>query len=825
MTALAQVVIATGTTETVPGTLSTPFVPPPRTTISPFWLRSSYDLLVLGHLRILNDGVVDTGHAGVFGGQISLHGPNALLRSRTVLRIGGFYANEADTPFTDMINGSGSLLVEGGARVESDFWISMGDLSELGDRAEGRLVIRGNGSTVVTRLLTTFPTAGTNTIDILDGGTLVTANAALFGSQINREETTVATVSGAGSRWDSLDIDVNRSELVVAQGGAINSERITSEFGRLTIGGAIGVAEEGRQSAVAPGVLNVGRILVFDESSLNFNHTSDSYRFDSLFGRSSYSPPWAPAVAELTINVFSGTTILTAVQDDSKLKALMLVKGGTLLVDGFVYGDAFVNTGVFGGAGRISGDIRVNAGGVLSPGNGLGTFQANGNLQFLPGSVFRIDASATDADRMLVGGTATISGARVSVVAQGSGFRPFNDYLILRADGGIDGRFDAVDVDYAFLRGVLLYSPQTVTLRLLRNDVALPAVAITPNQRATAAAVDRLGATNPLWLEILTMDAESARSAFDQLSGDAYPSARTMLFDRAIRVGDTAALASGRTPAVDERGRVWASALAGWGDTSGHGNAGDTSHSGNGVLVGGDASLANWRVGGYFGRGDLRNQIDSRSATTHGQDTHLGAYLVHQRGDWTFSGGVGRSWYELRQQRSVNIGTNRSSLTSTYGADSVVARAEISRGMQMDGTKLEPYLGFGALHVSTDPFIETVGEAALRGDASEDELRYAALGVRVERAFGANDRLHFFGSIEGRRLFGDTSPGTDLAFVSAPNVEYPSQGVPMNRSSVKAEIGLFAALAENVSATAGYTGQFASADRGHAINAALQIRF
>ncbi|MCZ7080248.1 hypothetical protein, partial [Salmonella enterica] len=68
-------------------------------------------------------------------------------------------------------------------------------------------------------------------------------------------------------------------------------------------------------------------------------------------------------------------------------------------------------------------------------------------------------------------------------------------YNILQAAGGITGSFGAVLPNYLFIGGTLNYAANGVQLDVARTN-SFASVAVTPNQRAVAAAADQLGAGN-----------------------------------------------------------------------------------------------------------------------------------------------------------------------------------------------------------------------------------------------------------------------------------------------------------------------------------------
>ncbi|WP_163769000.1 hypothetical protein, partial [Providencia stuartii] len=52
---------------------------------------------------------------------------------------------------------------------------------------------------------------------------------------------------------------------------------------------------------------------------------------------------------------------------------------------------------------------RINAGGVLAPGNSIGTIPVAGNLSFAAGGGYRVEVAPGGADRTNVSGTASLA--------------------------------------------------------------------------------------------------------------------------------------------------------------------------------------------------------------------------------------------------------------------------------------------------------------------------------------------------------------------------------------------------------------------------------
>ena len=191
------------------------------------------------------------------------------------------------------------------------------------------------------------------------------------------------------------------------------------------------------------------------------------------------------------------------------------------------------------------------------------TLNVGGNVSFASGSFFQVNANAAGQhDKLAVGGTATLTGGTVQVLAQGSGFAASTPYTILHANGGFGGTtFANVSSNLAFLTPSLSYDTtnKDVVLTLTTNSgggdgsgsggggggggsggggggsgggIFVPA-AQTPNQRAVAAALSESPPNSILFTTMLNQSVDGARQAFTALSGDGYANTQVVQVDQA----------------------------------------------------------------------------------------------------------------------------------------------------------------------------------------------------------------------------------------------------------------------------------------------------
>ena len=261
----------------------------------------------IGMLVVQNGGTL-TDFGGFVGDLPGSHG------TATVSGAGSTWTNTGNVVVGGL--GTGTLTIQNGGTVNSGGGGSVG----LSVGSTGTVTVTGPGSS-----WNNSPggglnigSFGTGTLTIANGGMVInnTAFTANIGNGAGSQGT--VTVTGAGSTWsNSSGVNIGNSgtgTLTVANGGIVSGPVVIA-----TNGGSIGTLNIGAGAgspAVAPGTLNTTSVAFgAGAGTLNFNHTSADYVF-------------APAISGPgTVNVFAGTTILTAVNTYS---GATNVNGGSL---------------------------------------------------------------------------------------------------------------------------------------------------------------------------------------------------------------------------------------------------------------------------------------------------------------------------------------------------------------------------------------------------------------------------------------------------------------------------------------------------------------
>lgn len=500
------------------------------------------------------------------------------------------------------------------------------------------------------------------------------------------------------------------------------------------------------------------------------------------------------------------------------------ITGGTFINDGTVAGAVDIGAdGTLSGTGEIGG-LVVGRGGRLSPGPGIATVSVAGDVTFEKGSVFEVETDASGLnDRLDADGAVTLKGGRVEVLAGNGTYSPATTYTILTGDH-VTGAFNDVTTDLAFLSPVLTYGDDEVTLGLYRNDVDFADVADTANTRATAGSVRSLGADNPVFLGVLPLDAEGARDAFSQLSGELHASLKSQILQdsRLARdaVIDRMSGALSTRQSADSAASFWMTGVAATGRIDGDGNAaGIDSHSA-GVLAGVDGELGDhWRLGGLLG---YTNASAGRDADW--DSFHAGLYTAAEWGGLSFTGGGIYSRQDVSTRRRLSFGMFEDDLKASYGSSTRQVFADLSWKQRAGPLTLAPFANIAYVNLDTDGFREKGGAAALSSSGRMDDIVATTLGLRWSAETDFDEMpVTLSGMLGWRRAIGDLTPSSRFAFASGS--PFVIEGVSMPRDAAVVGASVAARLSKSARLRITYSGEFSHAFTAHAAKADLVVNF
>ncbi|MBZ3691528.1 autotransporter domain-containing protein [Phyllobacterium calauticae] len=549
----------------------------------------------------------------------------------------------------------------------------------------------------------------------------------------------------------------------------------------------------------------------------------------------------------------------------------LMLNGGFASVDGRS-GTTIVNTGgVLGGIGTVE-RLAMHEGGVVAPGNSVGTLHVATDASFdkHTGLVIQVAADGR-SDRLEVAGKATLLGGVVTVTTE-DGTAPLSPaetlallgktYTILSAVGGVSGTFDTALPHYYFIGAALAYAANDVTVSLARNNVAFAAIGETRNQKAAASGVESLGRGNLLYdtvaVSTVTQDlpagfsalsgeahatlrgtllqdaglvsgaaSERVRAAFDGVAAKAAPVATPLAYgpDDKAKGKQSAAEAFDTATPVAATTALWGQAYGGWSHGAGDGNAAAYSRNTGGFVTGMDGVIAGtWRLGVLAGYGST--SLHGAGSSVSADSYQVGIYGGTKIDALTLSLGTVLAHHEIDTRRTVAFGSLAETDTAGYSANTVQIFGEAAYRIETPYAALEPFAAAAHTHLKTAGFSETGGIAALSAPSSTTDLTTTTLGLRASRAFtlGNAASLTARGMVGWRHAYGDVTPQAQLAFASG-GESFDVSGLPIAADAALVEAGLAYNIGRTTTLGLTYTGQFSSGVNDNTVKADLTVRF
>ncbi|MGU3401511.1 autotransporter domain-containing protein [Brucellaceae bacterium D45D] len=829
------------------------------------WLVGG-DLLVgasgTGTLTVEAGGSVSNG-TGVIGqspgseGTVMVMGVGSSWDNSGNLNVGGF--------------GTGTLTLKAGGSVSN----AIGYIGLL-IGSEGTVTVTGAGSMWENRAGLSVGRFGTGSLRVEAGGRVSNANG-IIGQNSGSEGT--VTVTGAGSSWDNrgtLYVGYNAAgTLTVEDDGSVSATNVilalnTGSSGTLVVGSAVG------EAVSAAGTLSAATVSFRNGTAdLVFNHTDTDYTFSSTLDSS--------GTGTHRITVLSGTTKLTA--DNSGFSGTTVVDGGKLIVNGALSGALDINAGGWlGGSGTVGSGtgslVSVLSGGTVAPGNSIGTLTVEGDFILAPGATYEAEIASNGISDLInvVGGTATVTDATVTPVALDleTNYRDGQTYRILSASNGVSGTFSTINTTSAFLDYSLAYDANNVDLKVqvkavtppvtppgppVTPPVTPPGPPVTPpfvfrsvtetlNQYATAGALDSLsdsGSSLALYNRLLMLDADQARSAFDNLSGEIHASTQTALIEdsRHVREAINARLrsafdaaGSSSSPVIaygpsgypvsvsadDPGGVLWSHGFGSWGSHDNNGNAAATDRRTAGVLFGMDADIADWRFGLVGGYSRSAIDADDRRSSADSDNWHVGLYGGTQWNALAFRGGASYTWSDIDTSRNISIPGLTETEKTGYDAALFQAFGELAYGLDVGGSRLEPFANLSYVSLHRDGFEEHGGIATLSGHSDTQNVTFTTIGLRAEHQVDiGNEKLMLSGMLGWRHAFGDRTARSVHAFETGN--AFTIEGVPIAQNSAAIDFGVDMQVSQQATVGVSYSGQWSSRARDNTIKVQIKAKF
>ncbi len=746
--------------------------------------------------------------------------------------------------------GGGTLILSGNNSYAGGTTIDAGTLQLGGGGTSGSILgdVADNGTLAFNRSdAVTFSglISGGGTMSQIGSGTTIMAGANSYtgGTMISAGTLQIGNGGTSGSiQGDVTDngtLAFDRSDDVSFTGAISGNGAVVQAGTGTTILAADNSYSGG--TTIMSGTLtgsatSFGSGAILDNAALVIDQPADASFANAINGTGSFIKQGAGALNYTGTGGLSGSTTvatgLLSVNGSLAASAVTVQSGGTL-----------------GGNGTV-GATTIQSGGTVAPGNSIGTLHVNGAFVQAAGSLYQVEVDPTSnaSDRILVNGTASVaSGAGLGITKNPPGdYRVGAQYTVLTASGGVTGSY-AVGGDTAVSQYLALEEAQDANNIYLRvTQTGDPATAAqTPNQTATATGTDSLPATSGVGTAVLnTPDPGATRTTFDQLSGDALASAKSILISGSFLVRDTTfdrlrdVSCGGATdeerPANDQRRTagcaasgqptVWIQGFGDWGQINGNGNAAGIAQSAGGFLVGWDVPVWNGRAGVFGGYGRSNFDVDARNSWGVGNSYHLGAYGGTQWGDIGVRLGASYSWHDITSERLVAFDNFSNDLRARYNAGTTQVFGEVGEKFAVSQFMLEPFANLAYVNLRTDGFSETGGDAALTSGANTTEDIFTTFGVRPSThiAIGSIDAI-VRGTLGWRHTFGEVIPNAIVSF--AGGNAFTVEGAPIARDAGVVEAGVSLNIFNNTVLGLTYGGQFSNRETDNSIRGTLAITF
>ena len=508
------------------------------------------------------------------------------------------------------------------------------------------------------------------------------------------------------------------------------------------------------------------------------------------------------------------------------VSAFNVMAGNTFTVG---TGNSVISSAPIAVAGTLKGNGTVgsfiaSSGGIVAPGNSIGTLNVAGNVGFASGSIYQVEVDpAGNSDKILATGTASISsGASVNVLAA-AGTYGVQSYTILTAAGGVTGAFGNVTSNLPFLTPSLGYSPTAVTLTL--TPILFPALAVTPNQVSIATALQAAG-SGPLFLGVLNVtSAATARAALDASSGEIYATLLVSQFEAAGNTRRTM-LDHMRHVHPDEGWSLWGAGFSDWGSLEGDGNAAAASRRGTDITLGVDAPLDDhWRAGLEGGTSSGRLNLADRGSRASRTGGHVGAYAWGDYDGLVLRSGFSYGFGTADTARIISFAGFSDATSASQDSKTVLLFGEAGRDFKLEDVTIEPFMGLAWTQLDLGGFRESGGAAALSGTQRGMDNGYLTTGVQVLGRDFDMDGAALAPMLRAAWQHGFTASAASRSLsLVAGGPAFTVQSMKQDGDRALLDVGGTMALGAAAHISLGYSGAFGARANDHAVRLLGEIR-
>ena len=543
----------------------------------------------------------------------------------------------------------------------------------------------------------------------------------------------------------------------------------------------------------------------------------------------------------------------------SGLTSPTTVAVGKLAVNGSLASSAVtvLSGATLAGSGTVGATI-VHAGGVIAPGNSIGTLTVAGNYTHNAGGTYQVEVNAQgQSDKIVATGTATINGGTVQVLAQPGSYARNTTYTILTASGGQTGTFSTVTSNFAFLTPTLSYDANNVFLNLLASQNAFAAGAQTANQFAVGTVLDlaspnATGDFATVLNALYGLDAQQGPAALNAISGQPYAGFGTVnaqsgrLFMTTVGQQQAAArgAAGGATrvalaeacemacdTAEPARWGAWASGMGATGSVGGNANSATLSYTMGGAAVGVDYRIdPRFLVGLAAGYSSGRQWVGGFQGTGSTGNYDVALYASFAQGAFYADALAGYAYSDNQRQRIISIpGIQSRMANGRAGANQFLGQIEAGYKVgvyEPAQASITPFARLQTVAISQSAFGENGANAlnlnvAQQNTTSVRTILGADLGSKI--ALSGQRTLDLALRLGWAHEFAETARPMTAAFAGVPAIPFTVYGAQPQRDAVVVGLGLNTAVANATSIYVRYDGEITGRDDAHVFSAGLRM--
>lgn len=654
----------------------------------------------------------------------------------------------------------------------------------------------------------------------------------------------------AGTGTLNLTGDLNSNKAIAINNGTLSLSGTNTLTGGITVNGKLVLGSSGAAGGAGNSITTTGSVVSYADgvaSATPITINSNTTQFEVVSGTATQSGNIGEAGGPRPFEkIGAGTLILSGT---NSFTGTTTVTAGTLRVNGSIASSAGVtvaNGATFGGNASVS-NLAIQNGGVLSPGNSIGTTNVAGNLTLVPGATTVIEIEQAQSDRIIVAGSADIAGT-LQLTALGGPYSFGTPYTFLTATGGVTGTFGSVTTAGSFGLGVtsnVSYGANSASVTLSAGSLTTVATNLsagTPsNVLAVARGIDAAvasGADSSAFFQVYNQPTQATlAAAVNSLSGEVHATTSATSFrvsDQFLRLMLSPPGASEKAKVTAQDGTViWSAAYGDAGRTNGDSAAGSSRQSASdwNLAFGIDTPLSNETTVGFaVSASKAQTSLDGALGSADADVVQVGVYGTSALDRISFGFAGSFTHLNVETSRGVPVlGTGQ--LEADYQANGWSGRIEgaYEAFNPTHGFALSPFAALQGHVADTPDFVETLngGAAAqaLSVNGGSNRFFRSELGVRMNLSdLGADTSGAIYASAAWAHYFvNDTSVSAALTGLAGSN--FTVEGAELARDSALLGLGATVSLSPGMTLGAELNSEISARRASFGGSAKLKLSF